>query len=220
MTRCVGRPTKAEKKRRVSAMLARYKVDETVVGDDAEWLHELVKSHPDYPQKFGAGVTRFFVALDGLYKKPGFWFESACGIVDNFSTLLCINGMPPLRARLLTACRTTVQSDMHAYKAMRFGNSKWAVCDETGEPLHWDDAHVDHIVPFIQIAGPWLDARPHLTLEALAADGIGGVSEAFADLSLAAEFRQFHKERATVRLVAAKVNMTRGAKALQAVSEK
>lgn len=215
------RVTKAEKKRRVSAMLARYKVGETVVGDDAAWLHELVKSHPDYPQKFGAvdeegevQIVRFFVALDGLYKKPGFWFESADGVVDNFSTVLCINGMPPLRSRLLTACRTTVKEDMHAFKAMRFGNSKWAVCDETGEPLHWDDAHVDHIVPFIGIAGPWLDARPHLTVADLAPDGVVAVSESFADPALASEFRQFHEEHAKVRLVAAKVNLSRGAKPL------
>lgn len=215
------KPTKAEKKRRVSAMLAQYKVGETVVEDDAAWLHELVKSHPDYPQKFGTvdeedevRIVRFFVALDGLYKKPGFWFESADGVVDNFSTVLCINGMPPLRSRLLTACRTTVKEDMNAFKAVRFGNSKWTVCDETGEPLHWDDAHVDHIVPFIQIAGPWLDARPHLTVADLAPHGVGAVSESFADPALAAELRQFHKERATVRLVAAKVNLSRGAKAL------
>ncbi len=211
--------TKAEKKRRVSAMLARYRVGENVVGDDDKWLRELVTAHPDYPQKFGAqgaaGIVRFFVALDGRYKKPGFWFESACGIVDNFSTVVCINGMPPLRSRLLTACRTTVQEDMHAYKAVRFGNSKWAVCDATGEPIHWDDAHVDHIVPFSQLAGAWVDARPHLTVADLAEDGVGAVSESFADPALAAEFRQFHAEHAKVRLVAAKVNMSRGAKALK-----
>lgn len=205
--------SKVEKKRRVSAMLARYKVGETVQGDDDKWLRELIESHPDYPQKFGAGVVRFFVALDGRYSRPGFWFESSCGIVDNFSTVRCIDGMPPLRTRLITACRTTIQPDMNAYKAERFGNSKWAICDETGEKIHWDDAHVDHVLPFVRLAGAWVDDRPHLTVIDLADDGAGSVSESFANPALAAEFRQFHKKNATVRLVSAKVNLSKGARA-------
>jgi hypothetical protein len=204
--------TKAEKKRRVSALLARYGLGETVTGEDDAWLRDLITAHPDYPQKFGAGVARFFVDSDGRYGGRSVWFESTCGIVDNFSTGRCIDGMPPLRTRLIRACRAAIDPDLHAFKLARFDGQEWATCEETGEPLHWSDAHVDHIYPLVLLAGAWVDERPHLGIADLAKDRPGAVGDSFADPGISAEFRAHHDEHARLRLVSARVNLSKGAK--------
>jgi len=101
---------------------------------------------------------------------------------------------------------------MHAFKAERFGDGKWSVCDATGETIHWDEAHVDHVVPLVELAGCWVDERPYLTEEDLATDRPGAVGDSFADDALAVAFRQFHAEAAKLRLVSAKVNLSKGAR--------
>lgn len=94
----------------------------------------------------------------------------------------------------------------------RFDGQEWATCEETGEPLHWSDAHVDHIYPLVLLAGAWIDERPHLGIADLAKDRPGAVGDSFADHGIAAEFRAYHDEHARLRLVSAKVNLSKGAK--------
>ena len=202
--------TKAEQKRRVSAMLKTYRSTD-VTGDDADFLHKLIRSHPDYPQKFGAGVKRFFVADSGKFGVC-FWFESVDGIVDNFGTTWCIDGRPSERRRLLMACRAAVQDDMHAVKAAYFGKSNHATCQATGVVVRWDQAHVDHVEPFVYIAGGWLDMNPNFGLPDLAPDMPGSVGDTFADPDLAAFFRSWHRENAKLRVVSAAFNMSKGAR--------
>jgi len=200
--------SKAAKKRAVAAMLDRWPVKETITGDDDVWLRELITSHPDYPHKFG-DVVRFFVAPDAFGGRC-FWFERADGVVDNFGTGACIDGHPPLRRRLVTACRAASQPDVHAFKAAYFNGSRHATCQATGETIHWDDAHVDHVVPFNELATYWLDTRPDMSLEDIAPDAPGATGDTFKDPAVADAFRAFHAAEAVMRIVKAIVNLSRG----------
>ncbi len=203
--------SKAEKKRRVSAMLASYAVGATVTGDDDTYLRELIRSHPDYPQKFHDGVARFFVGIAHPYKGRCFSFEANNGIVDNFGTTWCINGEPPLRGRLLMACRDAIRGDMHAHKREYFSGRLTAPCEASGQPLAWNDAHVDHVAPFVVLAGDWLDGQS-LTLADLAPDTPGSVGDRFVDRGVAERFRRHHLGVASLRVISAHINMAKGAR--------
>lgn len=203
--------SKAARKRAVSEMLARYKRGATVVGDDDTFLRDLIQNHPDYHRgKFGAGVARFFVDLAKPYKRMCFWFVTTDGKVDNFGTTWCIDGEPPLRRRLIMACRAATQADMHAVKAAHFGDLRKAICQISGEVMSWDEASVDHVVPFDTLVNEWLDARPFLGLDALAPDTPGSVGDRFADPDLAEEFRWWHASVAQLRVVRHTINMSMG----------
>ena len=203
--------SKAEKKRRVSAMLSKWSVDETITGDDDTYLRELIRSHPDYPQKFHDGVARFFVGIAYPYKGRCFRFEAHNGVVDNFGTTWCINGEPPLRGRLLMACRDAIRGDMHAHKREYFGMRLTAPCEASGQALAWEDAHVDHIAPFVVVASDWL-AGQSLTLSDLAPDTPGSVGDRFADRGVAEMFRRHHLGVASLRVVSGPINMAKGAR--------
>lgn len=202
--------TKAQKKRRVAEMLARYGRQETIVGDDDDFLRDLIKDHPDYNRgKFGAGVDRFFVDVAKPFGRC-FWFVSVDNKVDNFGTRWCIDGEPSVRRRLIMACRAAVQGDMHGVKAAYFGDGRTAVCQISGDVIPWDEASVDHIVPFDTLVNEWLDGRPHLSLVDLAPDVPGAVGDRFVDVNLAEEFRQWHAGIARLRVVKHKINMSMG----------
>jgi hypothetical protein len=202
--------TKAAKKRAISAMLDKWPSQATITGDDDVWLRNLITSHPDYPQKFG-DVVRFFVAATP-YGGRCFWFENTAGIIDNFSSGSCVDGNPPLRRRLVIACRAAAQPDVHAFKAAYFNGARHAKCSATGETIHWDDAHVDHIVPFIELATYWIDTSPDLSLADLSPDAPGAAGDTFLNPSVADSFRRFHAAEATLRVVKASVNLSRGAR--------
>lgn len=202
---------KAARKRAVSEILSRYKRGDVVTGDDDIFLRDLVQSHPDYARgKFGTGVARFFVDVAKPYKRLCFWFVSNDGKVDNFGTTWCIDGEPSVRRRLIMACRAATQADMHAVKAAHFGNLRTAMCQISGEVMTWDEASVDHVVPFDTLVNGWLDERPHLGLDALAPDAPGQVGDRFADSGLAEEFRCWHASVADLRVVQHKINMSMG----------
>ena len=203
--------SKAQKKRRVSAMLSSYAVGATVTGEDDTYLRELIRSHPDYPQKFHDGVAFFFVDIAKPYNGRCFSFQANNGIVDNFGTTWCINGEPPLRGRLLMACRDAIRGDMHAHKREYFGGRLTVPCEASGQALAWDDSHVDHVAPFVVLAGDWLDGQS-LTLADLAPDTPGSVGDRFADRDVAERFRRHHLGVASLRVISAHINMAKGAR--------
>ena len=89
-----GKPfnTKTALEQYVSGMLNRATPGESLIAEDALLLHELFSHHPDYMTKTrGEKIIRFFRAPirkehgSGFTTVPGFHFETAGGITDDFS---------------------------------------------------------------------------------------------------------------------------------------
>jgi hypothetical protein len=85
---------------------------------------------------------------------------------------------------------------------MRFGRRDTIPCDETGDSVAWADAHVDHYGdwPFCRIVAEFVKEHGEPKLVSAAA------KTRFKDDRVAEAFRQYHNERATLRIVRKDVN--------------
>ena len=172
------------------------------------FLADLVEMHPDCDQKIGGGIERFerrahrFGAIYGR----GFYIIRTDGSSVDFSLHICVRGYTE-RSRNVEACREAVWQDVAAYKAERFGHDarNLAVCEASGLALSWDDAHVDHVgeMPFREIFREWLEREGYHELTER------NMRRQFYDPEVRARFREFHSERAKLKLVHRDINLGR-----------
>lgn len=183
----------------------RYPDGATVAGTDAEFLSELVKRHPDFPDKFAPGIRRFYVDVERRGSR-GFRFEAADGRVDDFSFLKCVSARPSSPdADAKVAARCAVEPQVVAFKARQFAGP--VACALCGTALTRADSHVDHAPPatflvlwshFVQIRGsvPASAERP----------GFAG-ERVFVSDDACREWQEFHDRMAVLRMLCVRCNL-------------
>lgn len=177
--------------------------------DQAAYLFDLFTRHPLYERKVGSGVLRFEVRGSFAYK--GFWFIRTDGSAEDFSFHKCINANPVSvhRSDVLKAMRNLIR-----YQIVNYRNSlePTVVCELSNVVLNpRSEGHVDHIHPFIELATEFLKScgihefsNVALTYGHTAQDQV-----TLTDLSLSARWKEFHQQRAELRLVSASANVSR-----------
>lgn len=130
------------------------------------------------------------------------------GSMIDWSYLVCFGRAPHLPMgvpidRIEEASRRAVDPDVFAYKQMRYAGAEVIACDETGEPVLFREAHVDHAEPwpFAAILKAFLAEHGPCALHDM------GLYLVFADPADAQAFREFHNARAVLRLVHRDVNL-------------
>lgn len=177
--------------------------------DDQPFLLDLFKRHQDAAAKFGVGVATIRVALAKPYNTRCFEIERADGSRTDISYLEC------LRASTVydwfpAACRTAVVSQIWATKEAAFTKLPTIACPITGDEVTRATCHVDHAPPwpFEDIVQAFIDhAGIELGLVEFL-DGDGETESRFADKELADAFAKFHAERAALRVVSKRANLS------------
>jgi hypothetical protein len=139
---------------RCQAITAEAADGQPITGDDAEWLSELITRHPCADEKIGPGIAWFTAGVVLPFKTRGLFVHRVDGTVTDFSWRTCITA-PDHSSMVRAAMRRAVELQVTEFKAAsaRNGGLYDAV---TGEPLTWDNVHVDHAPPvFIIIANAY-----------------------------------------------------------------
>jgi hypothetical protein len=207
-------------------MLARYE-DEDIVEDwaDHEDLAALIARYDssiiDGPSKAGSGIEHFLKRRnvgDG-YSTPSFWIRRTDGTETDFSYITAIKGEPKSDAQSFhDACREAVAADIAIAKRRYFeqeGDDQGkAPCDESGEAITIDEAHMDHSWPtFSQLVMKFRAERSwthELPSGVLSEPSDNQTTTTFAEARTADAFRAFHHREATGRVVKKGVNLARG----------
>jgi len=208
-------------------MLRRYK-DDDVIEDrsDHEDLVALIARYDsaiaENPSKAGCGIEHFFRRRnsgDG-YSTSSFWIRRTDGTETDFSYKAAVKGEPKSDAQAFQdACRETVAADIAAAKRRFFkeeGDTDGkAPCDESGDRITIDEAHVDHAWPtFSQLVMEFRAKRGwshELPSGVLSEPSDKQTTTTFADAEIAKAFRDFHHDGAIGRVVRKGVNLSRGA---------
>jgi hypothetical protein len=110
------------------------------------------------------------------------------------------------------ACRSAVANDIHAVKSHYFKNSvnRMVKCQETGILSKWEELVVDHRQPntFSIIIDRFKELN-NIDLDSLEYMSDEKNNIVFADASLSEKFRQYHKEKANLRVVRRERNLSR-----------
>lgn len=209
-------PFKFKYKKDVTAhykkILNSYDFKEPLNEEDFNDVLNLLKIHPNAQEKIGPGIKKVIVD-ETRYKTKCFnaiRVDSSCEI---FSYIKCINGSLSSLTKFSKTCRDVISEDLRLLKISFFkDNSKKGrvKCQETGELSLWEELNVDHRQPntfsvivdrFIELYGINLSVVEYVEI-------IDNVYS-FKDNDLANKFRQYHKEKANLRLVRKDKNLGR-----------
>lgn len=217
--------TKAEATKWCQDLLYSSKGLEAIKGMDRFRLFALLARHPEAEQKAGAGVQDFFVdqAPSGGYGTVCFHVRRLDGTSTDFSFVTCIKGKAKTPwDDFRDAARLAVQDSLMDDKRAWFDQqgSDTAPCPETGEPITFQTAHVDHRPPmlFIEICRAYLEQRnltPDYTWISTPADNQSRAC--ITDPDCLAGWIAFHDEHADLQVISKTQNLRHGRKRVRSV---
>lgn len=205
----IGFPTKASLQEYVKGIL-----NNTAGEVDPKYLPfltELFERHQDADQKIGVGIKAVRTRLAMPYKTRCFEIERVDGSRTDISYLECLK---PSTAKqwFPAACRTAVADQIQAHKDLEFATADSTfTCPFTGDKLTRENCHVDHAPPwpFDRIVRKFISESWHIDIPNVRyADGDNVVVSRFADDKVAAEFAESHRERAVLRVVSKRANLS------------
>lgn len=195
---------------KIKGILYSYKTGDPLNLFDFDFMCEVLKRHPSYVIKKGAGIRAIEVRMNQTYKKhPNFWILRTDDSVTDFSFYECVSPSSAHR-KFRDACRAAVKDDIIQFKHTNLNPD--SLCPFTNEKLTLENTHVDHQPPktFESIVLSFI-AQFNINIETVCLVGStdGVIGDSFEDSKgVAKQFREFHKENATLRLVSIKANLS------------
>ncbi len=193
-------------------ILNSYGFNDTLKQKDFNDIMGLLETHPRVKEKIGVGIDKVRIAKV-KYNTKSFELLRVDGSTELFSYTKRINSPKTDFTRFRESCRQVIQEDLRKVKLAYFEkhSKKGKVkCQETGELLKYEDLNVDHRQPntfsiivdrFIEIEKIDLKTIEYITVD-------GGPNE-LADIELKNKFRQYHKDKANLRIVKRSLNLGR-----------
>jgi hypothetical protein len=190
-------------------ILNSYEIGNQLTDEDFDDIFNLLKNHPRAGEKVGCGVSELYIGSD-VYAGKCFHIKRTDGSIENFSYDKAVKGDPKPFTIFSKACRKAVESDMISVKESAFDGRDTIKCQETGIYIKMEEAHVDHRQPntFSVIIDRFIEVNS-IDIVNIQYDSIGQYGRQFIDDELANKFREYHKNKATLRIVTKDLNLRR-----------
>lgn len=208
--------TKQQIVEHVRAILDRTPIGATLERDDYTFMLDLLQRHRWAAQKIGSGAHAIRVDLNTHWKpRKMFTLIRVDGSETDFSYRAYIYPASA-EADFREACRQAVVEDVLEFKRKAFDAHANAFneicCAISGDLVAWNEAHVDHAPPwtFQAIVEAFVcDQGADVANAPLAGHEDNEFQHRFVDAGLAERFRNFHNERARLRVVTRSANLER-----------
>ncbi len=194
-------------------ILNSYRFGEALNEKDKEEVIELLSIRPDFETKFCNGIKEIKVDKIPKYNSKAFFVLDNNSELEVFSYIKCINGSKPPLTKFSSTCRDIVQDDINNVKLQYFkdNSQKGKVkCQETGEQCKWEDLVIDHRQPntFSVIVDRFIEVN-HIDILTIEYINLFDGVYRFKDEVLCQKFREYHKEKANLRIVTKSKNSGR-----------
>jgi hypothetical protein len=199
--------TKKAAEEAIRTVLYKYQLNEDLCPEDAAFIVDVAAYHPEADRKLGSGVVGVVVMQVTDRPTRGFRLRRTDGSLEEFSFTKCLRPPSP-RALALKALRCLVRDQVLEFKNTAFSTTTSIRCPLTGEEVSSETCHVDHVVPFIDLALEFAQARNIELAEMTTRPGVGP-EVLLTDASVAAEWVAYHRERASLRIVSRRGNLSR-----------
>lgn len=191
-------------------MMTRYDDDQPIVGADAEFLKELLSSHPRADNKIGCGIQSFTVVRDDVWcNSRHFAIVRIDGSKVGFSYKVCISNKSH-KQMVVKALRTAVVPQVLRAKSLAFEETPDLVCIFTGEALTRDNCHVDHAPPdtFASLVDRWM-AKENLVFDQIpiSPSKSNEYTNVLSQKEQLDSWLKFHLENARLRIISVEANL-------------
>lgn len=186
------------------AILNSYDYGEILNEDDKNDVFELLKLHPNFEKKNENGIQGFKVDKVRFNTKCFHIIKNDLSL-EVFSYTKCINGNQSSTTKFSRTCREIIQNDLREVKQKYFSQNSvkgQVKCQETGELCFWEELVIDHRQPntFSVIVDRFIEMNRLNILKIEYVEKIDAVYE-FKDFLLTEKFREYHKQKANLRIV-------------------
>lgn len=204
--------SKSDAKQYMRDLLSLYQPGHKLTPEHFELVASLIQRHPEAAQKIGVGIRYISVQKHPEFRTKCMIIHREDGTSTDFSYITCIEArQKTMRARMLDAMRYAVKEQILRFKWAKFGaKTNVVTCELTGEPVGWDNCHIDHVKPFVELASEFLEAYEiEPSKEMLAANADNQYFETIADRLIYVCWLQYHEDNAVLRVVSDKANLQR-----------
>lgn len=176
-----------------------------VTAEDDDFIRDLLAMHPRVAVKVGSGVERFEVRDNA--GTNGFWIIRTDGSATDFSFMQCLNGATH-QDLVRSAMRRAVIDQMQDARDREFSTTNVRYCAVTGDQITADNCHMDHEAPtFVEIADAFASAEGGYGTIAVTSDD-GLIGHRFVNVDVSARWERWHRDRASIRAVSKKANLS------------
>jgi len=193
-------------------ILGSYEFGEILNNSDQKDLIALLLQNETRKDKIGSGVKEIRIGKV-QYGTKCFEINRNDLSIETFSYILCINGDRSPLTMFNAACRNAVDIDMRTVKQKYFDefSIKGKVkCQETGILSSWSELNVDHRQPntLSVILDRFIELND-IDIKQIKFTKTANNKIAFEDEKLSENFRKYHKQKATLRIVRKENNLSR-----------
>jgi hypothetical protein len=204
--------TKSEAIEFYKDILNSYQKGEELNNSDFESVFNLIKNHPESDRKIGCGIEKIVVE-NGGYNYNCFHLVRQDSSKEDFSYRKCITGEPNKFSMFSQACRKAVENDLKNIKQRYFRDNSTnglVKCQDTAELINFENSHVDHRQPntFSVIVDRFVELN-RIELSKVEYDKIENYGHHLKDKELEKQFRDYHAEKANLRVVNKQRNLSR-----------
>ncbi len=193
-------------------ILNAYDFGEELTKNDFNDLMVLLETHPRVKEKIGLGIDKVRISKV-QYNTKSFELVRIDGSTEFFSYTKRINAPKTNFTKFREACRQAIQDDLRSVKLDYFDkNSKkgQVKCQESNELAKYEELNVDHRQPntFSVIVDRFIELN-NLDIEKVEYIQVDGGPNVLKDDRLKQDFRKYHQDKATLRIVKKDLNLGR-----------
>lgn len=192
-------------------ILNRYSIGEELVQGDKKSVLKLLLTHPNAKSKMGVGLKS--IAIGKTRYSRCFELRRKDGTVSCFSYIQRINGPPSTSMKFTISCRQCIEEDLKRVKHeyfKKYSKGGKAKCQESNKLYKWEDLCVDHRQPntFSMIVDRYIEVHS-INIDSIEYEHIDRAPDQFKDSDLRNSFRDYHRDKANLRIVYKHLNLSR-----------
>ena len=189
-----------------------YDFGETISSQNFSDLLDLLETHPEVTEKVGVGIESIRVAKL-KYNTKAFELVRFDGSTEFFSYTKRINAPKNDFTKFREACRQVIQEDLRKVKLEyfeKYSKKGQVKCQETGSLSKYEELNVDHRQPntFSVIVDRFIELN-NIDIQRIEYIPVDGGPNELADEELKTKFKQYHKDKANLRIVKKDLNFGR-----------
>jgi hypothetical protein len=205
-------PTKKEALNHFKMILNSYDIGDFLNEGDLKDVLSLLEMHPEIKEMIGVGISNVRVSR-AQYNTKSFELVRIDGSTEFFSYTKRINAPKTDFAKFSEACRKSIQKDLRNVKLSyfeKFSKKGKVKCQETGKYAIYEELTVDHRQPntFSVIVDRFIELNG-INLKNIKYIEVDGETNELEDKVLEEKFKQYHKEKANLRIIMKDLNLGR-----------
>ena len=186
-------------------ILNSYQPGETVSDGHREILLDLFGYHTEWESKCGCGVQS--IQVERNIFTSGFWIIRVDGSRTDISYIKSLSP-PSHESQVRAGFRSAIIQQILDFRAAAFSKSETIQCAVTGDLIQRENSHADHQVTFKQLVDDFMANRGlHMEQIEILPTKDGKLLTRLMDEKLVADWAEYHKKHAVLRMVKASVNL-------------